>query len=396
MRKNGRSLTALLLLGAVAGPPKEAQAAPCAMLPNPVYVGGSSAVGPFIKGLGQALSGTTTVVYKSIGSCVGVNTIVADATPTGACAQGGCITGTGTYYDAQGMPQTCDLDVNGTHLDVAVSDVFLDTCLGMAPPAKLVDTVGPAQAMTFVVPKASKQTAITFEEAYFAFGFGANGKATPWVNETLFFIRNQGSGTQQIVGHAIGVVPVSKMKGIDSGGSTGVLNMVVASPDAEATIGILGAESYDPNRDKLTALAFRGNHQYHAYYPDSTATAFDKRNVRDGHYLPIGYVHMAGWQDGNGNFVRPGAKFFTDFVIGASQVQGLNAIDLAIAAHTIPLCAMKVKRTADGGDFSLYQPAAPCGCYFEKLATGATTCTACQMDNQCGNGKCRNGYCEAH
>lgn len=394
MVKPTRSLAVLLLMSGAA------HAAPCASLPNPVYVGGSSAVRPFIKGLGQALFGTTTVVYKSIGSCVGVNTILADATPTGACAQGGCVTGTASYYDMAGTELMCDLDANGTHLDVAVSDVFADTCTGMAAPAHLPDAIGPAQAMLFVSPKASKQTVITFEEGYFTFGFGMNGKADPWTNEMLMFIRNQGSGTQQMIAHAIAVLPASKMKGVDSGSSGGVLNNVVgmgaANPDA--TIGILGAETYDINRDKLTSLAFRANKQYHAYYADSSATTFDKRNVRDGHYLPFGYVHMLAWTDNGGAYVHPGSKFFIDFVLGNSQVANLNAVDLAVAAHTIPLCAMKVKRTADGGDLSLYKPAAPCGCYFEFKATGSVpmSCTACTMDNMCGGGKCRNGYCEAN
>jgi hypothetical protein len=353
-------------------------------------------MGPYIAGLGQALAGTTTVVYQKLGSCVGVNTILADTTPTGACGAGGCITGTATYYDANGTAQTCDLDVNGTHLDVALSDAFFDTCTGNAAPATLLDQLGPAQAMLFVAPKASTQTLLTFEEGYFAFGFGAAGMATPWIDPTLFFIRNSGSGTQQIIGHAIGVVPVSKMQGVDSGGSSGVLNMVVASPKPEATIGIVGAETYDPNRDKLVSIAFRAKNQYHGYYADSDETSLDKRNVRDGHYLPFGYVHMIAWTDNQGSYQRAGAKFFTDFVLGKSMVNGLNPIDLSIAAHTIPLCAMTVKRSADGGDLSLYRPAAPCGCYFEKVATTKTSCTMCTDNTPCGGGMCRNGYCEAY
>jgi hypothetical protein len=185
------------------------------------------------------------------------------------------------------------------------------------------------------------------------------------------------------------------MKGVDSMSSGGVLNNIVASPNAMGTIGILGAELYDPNRDKLNALAFRAKGQYYAYFPDSTPTAFDKKNVRDGHYLPFGYVHMDVWTDQNNAPLRVGAKTFTDLVLGNVSVQGINALDVAISAYTIPLCAMGVTRTADGGDLSLYNPTAPCGCYFDKKANNATSCTACTGDGMCGTGKCRNGYCEA-
>ena len=49
-------------------------------------------------------------------------------------------------------------------------------------------------------------------------------------------------------------------------------------------MGILGAEVYDATRATLTALAFRAQGQYAAYWADSTVTSRDKKNVRDGHY----------------------------------------------------------------------------------------------------------------
>src|SRR4051812_46734740 len=54
-----------------------------------VYISGSSAIQPFVLQMGKALAGTTTLVYKSLGSCVGVSSVVLDTTPTGACAAGG-------------------------------------------------------------------------------------------------------------------------------------------------------------------------------------------------------------------------------------------------------------------------------------------------------------------
>ena len=48
---------------------------------------------------------------------------------------------------------------------------------------------GGTQAYVLAVPEASTQTAITFEEAYFVFGFGTAGMVTPWVDEAQMYIR---------------------------------------------------------------------------------------------------------------------------------------------------------------------------------------------------------------
>src|SRR5262249_44695116 len=70
--------------------------------------------------------------------------------------------------------------------------------------------------------------------------------------------------------------------------------------------------------------------------------------------------------------------------------------DVAIAAKVIPLCAMHVKRTAEGGDLSLYNDATPCDCYFEYKATNIlpSRCTVCSTSSPCASGSCRHGFCE--
>jgi hypothetical protein len=50
----------------------------------------------------------------------------------------------------------------------------------------------------------------------------------------------------------------------------------------------------------------------------------------------------------------------------------------------------------EGGDLSLYSPAAPCGCYFEnQVGSLPASCTSCTTDASCNGGKCRYGFCEA-
>ena len=50
---------------------------------------------------------------------------------------------------------------------------------------------------------------------------------------------------------------------------------------------------------------------------------------------------------------------------------------------------MHAKRTAA-------MPPAPCGCYFDFKATGATACTACTSNGDCPTNSpvCRYGFCE--
>jgi ABC-type phosphate transport system substrate-binding protein len=358
-------------IAALATPGLAAANPACSSLPDPIVVAGSSAIGPFVKAMGQILAGQaqpTTLIYQKQGSCTGVNAVVLDTTPTGACASGACIKGTATYYDATGTALTCDLDAAGTHVDVGLSDVWTDTCTGQLPPAGVVDISGPVEPMVFIVPKASMQVAITSEEAYFVFGFGAQGQAMPWVNEMMLFVRNALSGTEQVVAHAI-AVPAGRWKGIDKGNADGVIAAVGTSTSPEATIGIVGAADYDPHRDTLTELAFQAYHQKGAYYADSTATSFNKKNVRDGHYTMFGYLHLITHVDGSNNPATPAALRFVDWITGntARTPAPFDITDVTINAHLIPTCAMKVKRNSEGGALSPYTPPTDCGAHFESL-----------------------------
>ena len=66
-------------------------------------------------------------------------------------------------------------------------------------------------------------------------------------------------------------------------------------------------------------------------------------------------------------------------------------------AHLVPQCAMKVQRSAEGGDLKPFTPDAACGCYFESLlGTPASSCVSC-ANNTCATGStCRSGWCEAN
>jgi hypothetical protein len=215
-------------------------------------------------------------------------------------------------------------------------------------------------------------------------------------------IRNKGSGTQQMTGRASGIpgdyINQGKMKGTDEGGSGGVVSAVGTSTDP-SEIGILSMDQYDAHRDTLRSLAFKNFHQWFGYYADSTPTSFDKANVRDGHYWIWGPEHFFTRMNGAAT-VRPNAQAFLDIISGKTAITGTTILDVEIAAHVVPQCAMKVSRTTEVGPISKFTPAAPCGCYFEFKATGTNNCTACTdaEGTACttGTGVCRHHFCEAN
>ena len=126
----------------------------------------------------------------------------------------------------------------------------------------------------------------------------------------------------------------------------------------------------------MHALAFRGLEQTQAYYADSAADTFDKRNVRDGHYRSVGL--RAPDRQARRHHEKPSAaaQNFVDWVMNnqttADNAPNFDPVLLEAAAHVIPTCAMKVQRKTDGGLLSPYVPTDSCSCAFEATATMST------------------------
>ena len=164
-------------------------------------------------------------------------------------------------------------------------------------------------------------------------------------------------------------------------------------------IGFIGADAYDPNRTTLNSLAFAGFGQTKAYYSDSSPSAADRRNVRDGHYLIWGYEHMIATVDSTGAFTNQKAASFIGWINGTKTDPNFDAVQIEGAAGTIPTCAMSVQRTSDGGPLSCYAPTDTCNCAFEAAITKTTpaNCAACTGTgtSTCTGGKsCHHGFCE--
>jgi ABC-type phosphate transport system substrate-binding protein len=395
-----------LLLAALAVPAAHAQTnTPTISCPSTqvVYVAGSSAVRSFLTVVAPLLAQDTpaySIVYQSQGSCTGV-TAIFSTDPTKRVMKDIPAAGTraanyAILLKADGSAQECSLPPEGVLVDIGVSDVFASTC-GVEAPAgvQTADYEGPIQPMTFVVPVNSTQKSISAEAAYMAFGMGGNaGKATPWLDASLFFVRNASSGTQQMIARAISV-PADKWWGVDRGGSDGVrknMKLLLDASSSEKAIGILSTDVADEERSNLRILAFQARGQKCGFLPDSTPFAKDKANVRDGHYPIWGPVHFYTRVE-NGLPTAAAGALVSRFAAPQLEQPLLEAI---INKHLVPKCAMKVKRTAEMGPLSPVTSGLRCGCFFDKVANGASSCTPCGGPGDCPSSapSCNYGYCE--
>lgn len=378
-----------------------ARAAPCSSLGGPplVWIESGDTQEPLLKRLGKELAASSSplrVVYKNRRTCdlasdmFAGSRIVNDAIPIRYVPT--------PAEDPSWTPSkpspTCEADAGGHEIELGIGATFLSSCANLPPkPADLVVEDGPVQSYGFIVPLASSQIAITAQEGYFAFGFTeGTGQASPWTDQALRFIRGPTASTALATAAAIGLA-ATELRGVVPAGNTSseVLTAVVSSPSPEKTIGLMGTEVFDANRDKVKLLAFKGFGQRHAYYPDASTTRFDKQNVRDGHYLPWAptpYILRAA--------AAAGARRVKELVFGERSEADVDGLGAVVASGLVPACAMKVKRAFEGANLSRHAPPAPCGCWFEaRVPGGRATCQACADDGACGGGRCRRGYCEA-
>ena len=373
----------------------------CDSLPGPrLYMQIGDTQQPLFKELGRALrdngAASMTIIYITSPSCTNISSIYND-TP---------ITTTMLYVpSASEMPGwtpsmaalNCAPPAN-TIADVTNSNVFISACDTNPVPSDIYVANGPVQAYVMAVPEASTETVITAEEAYYVFGHGPSaGMITPWNDDSQAFRRRFTTSTLLAWAYNLGIVPPTKFKGIETASSMEVVNALRNSTAPQKAIGILGAEVYDQFRNELDVLAFRGYRQYAAYYPDSSASSFDKKNLRDGHYTvwsPTVYLtRQTGGVPDNAQ-----ARYLLDLVRGHTVTPAplFNPTNIIMHNGLIPDCAMEVQRDMEGGDLRRYQPTEECVCYFESQ-TGGTSCRTCNDQAACdgsGGGVCRNGYCE--
>ena len=287
----------------------------------------------------------------------------------------------------------------------------------------MTDYQGPVQAMTFVVPSGSTESAISAEAAYFVFGFGGHDQpgmsdqVAPWTNVMTMYQRGASSGTQSMIAAAI-LVPPQSWYGVPES-STGAMVTAITTADVpgnaqSSTIGIMAAEDVDTQRidlikgtggvtDAPRELAYKHRGQNCAYLPDSTGSLFDKRNVRDGHYAIWGPIHALPLPAPAQSTLAKNISTIVGLLTGTAQMPGIDLVTFEAQNGIVPQCAMGVKRTSEIGAMALQSHT--CGCYYEHIANmvaGAdTTCMSCTNTTQCpANTTCQIydsvGYCESN
>ena len=384
----------------------------CSSLVNPLYIMSGDTQVPVLKTLGKALrqsANPMTLVWYATGSCTIIDAFY-HGTPL--TQNPSYIPGDAAWDPTTGAVPSCALESGGRNVDIGIPIVFPAACSSDTPPADLAAFKGPVQSMLFVVPHVASPMAISSEQARLVFGTGSTAGVVPWTDENFYFIRKPTKGVQVSLGALIGVAP-GLWHGQANDASNDVATKVANSVQPEKTIGILGSETYDSatNRANLKALAFQAVGQTNGYLLDSTATAFDKRPVREGHYVAWAHVFYltkvsstdGGVPDGGApEPVNANAKLFIDILTNTANSKIPSTLDpVALVAQKglVPLCAMTVTRSAEGGDLSLFAPPDPCGCYYEsKLSTGTVpaSCVTCTASASCTGGTtCRHGYCEA-
>jgi ABC-type phosphate transport system substrate-binding protein len=405
---------------------------------NTVYITGSSAVEPLLQLLANELAALTppiSIIYQkpttaSCGGLVDVTTAVPD-------------TSSGYYLDPTATPAAavgCTTG-SGVNVDIGVSDVFASTCNGVTLGAAQYDFVGTVGPMEFAVPFGSSQNVISQDAAYTVLGWGGLQYAvTPWTTWSDIFVRNSSSGTELIIAGAIGLSPAFWLASAPDGGvsqqytsSTPLLSALqdAAASAPNAAIGILASAYVDPNKTAavlgdggailsggIKPLAFQAKGQDCGYFADSTQSALDKINVRQGRYAPWGPTHWVTNttpSDGatpipvgvNGNSAAVAQVIaFVTHAASLSEAQDAATITAEARSSFVPQCAMQVSRSAevtvDVSGESSYQPPKGCGCFFESVVNGGTpVSTYCQP---CGGtdaaacptaySKCNYGFCE--
>jgi hypothetical protein len=390
----------------------------CSTLPNPVYVQCGDTQNNLMLSLGRSLrdnSEPITLVWVTSGSCNNIDLMYNGGKIGDGSMAGGVVTAMSyvpsiaenpTWTPAVG-PSSCALPAGGVTPDIGNSALFNSACTTEAPPANVALTQGGRQAYVLVVPRGSTATAITAAMGYFLFGFGPallaqdNASIEPWTDPMQLFIRPTTKSTLLAWAANLGITPATKFQGVPKNGSPDVVAALESSTNPGAAIGILGAEVYDAVRDKLQSLAFQAYHQYAAYFPDSTATSRDKKNLRDGHYTVWSPTIWMDFVDGSGAPVSPTARYVIDLIAGLdTSATGLPAPSFDPQVNVakvglVPDCAMRVTRSFEGGPLSLYTPPeGSCTCKYESTVD-VSSCATCDASTPCATGVCRNGYCEA-
>lgn len=383
-----------------------AHAEDCVNLPNPIVGIGGSAATNLIKRIAAKLAAATppiTVVYADPGACQAMSALV-----PGASGQVTPLAGTAKTWAADGSESSCTFASGSvTVAEWGAMAQEATTCQGVdALPATIGDYLGPISGFSLIVPNASSEYAISAEAVYYIYGLGAGTghDVAPWSVPAAIGSRTTTSAAGLLLAKASGIPlsrPLAYLPSNDVKTNQGAVDFITSTSTAavqnpSAALAFASTETADANRAKVRTLAFKAVDQDYAYFPDSSVTATDKRNLREGRYFLWNKHHFfASKQRLTEN---PGLQRFINIVTSTEELPGSQSfLDLQIANGNVPTCAMRVTRQGDMGPLASFSPDQPCGCYFDFKTTGSTACTPCTSKADCsGNSVCSAGYCEGN
>ena len=374
-------------------------------LPHPIYGAGGSAITADLKGVAAALSklaNPVTILFSDPSACTGFSGFLSKQ-----------VKGDFKYWTVDStnavVEHTCSPDqVTGQEVAFAHMGNTADFCPNTTLPADVGDLTGPIQTVNIITGSGSNEASISAEALYYVYGFGADGKVAPWTNLAHTVQRTSSSFVQLFVAAAIGVPPAAFKAGVQETTNPAVANDVVqfSSGNGQDAIGFVSGSTADSTQGVKT-LAFQSKGQSCGFWPDSTATARDKANVRNGQYYLWTPGHFFARVDSKKKIIDQDVANLVGWFNGTiDPPEGLDVAALTIKAGDIPQCAMQVTRDGTAGAISSWAPPAPCTHYFEKVATGTTQGAVCSADKDCkskSEPKCRffpsnatSGFCEAY
>jgi hypothetical protein len=420
------SFAILIAIGATAGRASAAvptqNVGPCDSLSNTIFLQVGDTQATLMKSLARKLRDNTgkplTMVWTTSGSCTNINNFYNltphKVTSTNPWNVSPSIADSGAWQTSD-APWTCTPAADGETIDIANSALFNEACPNGEPaPTGVSENIGAIQPYVLAVPEASTQKAITYEEAYFIFGFGAAAEVAPWTDPTVYFARSASKSTLIAWADQVGVTvagfqgrPLDKSQSVvDALSGKAVhettptdIQIAPITGNEEKAIGLLGGDVYDANRTTTNALAYRALGQWAAYYPDSTSTSHDKKNVRDGHYVvwsPTVYMNYVTGTTPN----KPDTQYIIDMISGKDVTPAANFDPSEVIARVglVPLCAMRVTREHEQAPLHGFTPPEDCTCKFESIVD-ASSCQTCTGSGACDRGDgtqgvCRANYCE--
>ena len=407
---------------------------PAALQAHVIYGSGGSAITPTLSQVAYVLSKSSTpvfVFYQDAGGAGAGYSSFKDGTG-GTTARPFRYWITQADVTANNLNCTADNPTAGRAVDFATTGGTLELFDNLTLAADTGVFTGPTQGINIVVPYASTETSISAEALFYVYGFGDGSKLTgatniiPWTSKPYIFRRAATAFVQQFLRGAIRTLggaantfpadfPAATASTPDTNqGSVDNIIAAAAAGHTQEAIGFTSGPTSDKNRGtgKVHALAYQHTGQDAAYWPDSSVDAFDKINIRNGHYFlwdTNQFFTKVNGVPANATLteiVNPDVKTLIGAISGqvASptvpiDVGGHDAVtEAVIKTGSIPQCAMQVKRSSDFTGLSCYAPPSPCGHFFESIATGSTTGNACTSDAQCGGAepKCHFNFCEAY